>query len=87
MRPYLAIVLITHEQASSLDVALGLKTRMPAGWRFDRDCIFDCLHKAGIALYAPGGARSLPALSRVPSARIENGRLLRVGSCRDTIPR
>jgi hypothetical protein len=55
MRPYLAIVMITPQQANTLDIVLGLKTRMPAGWRFDFDCIFDRLHEAGIAFDAPAG--------------------------------
>ena len=55
IRPYLAIVQITPQQANTLDVALGLKMRMPAGWRFDVDCIFDRLHTAGITFDPPAG--------------------------------
>jgi hypothetical protein len=60
MRPYLAIVLITPQQANVLDVELGLKTRMPVSWRFDRDCIFDRLHKAAITFDPPPGHGPCP---------------------------
>lgn len=55
MRPYLAIVVITPDEAKKMDFEIGLKTRMPPGWRFDEDCIFDRLHVAGIAFRPPPG--------------------------------
>lgn len=55
MRPYLAIVMITPQQANHLDVELGLKTCMPPGWRFDFDCIFERLHAARITFDPPVG--------------------------------
>jgi len=55
MRPYLAIVMITPEEANTLDVGMGLKTCMPRAWRFDTDCIFERLHAAGITFDPPVG--------------------------------
>lgn len=55
MRPYLAIVVITPDEATKMDSEMGLKTRMPSGWRFDEDCIFDRLHVAGIEFHPPPG--------------------------------
>jgi hypothetical protein len=55
MRPYLAIVVITPDEANKMDSEMGLKTRMPSGWRFDEDCIFDRLHVAGIEFHPPPG--------------------------------
>lgn len=47
---HLRIVRITPEEAKYLDQGLGLKNRMPNGWRFGIDDPLARLHLAGIKL-------------------------------------
>ena len=44
------IVRISHEEARYLDNFLGLKTRMPEGWKLGVDDPFARFHKAGISI-------------------------------------
>ena len=48
MRRLLAIVLITAEERSKIDEALGLKTTMPKNWNPKTDSIFARLEVAGV---------------------------------------
>jgi hypothetical protein len=47
---HLRIVRITPEEARHMDHGLGLKDKMPDGWRFGIDDPLARLHKAGIKL-------------------------------------
>lgn len=60
LRRNLVVVWISPEEANRLDHSvrsggLGLKTTMPAGWTFEKGCIFDRLHAAKIEFYPPHG--------------------------------
>ena len=60
IRPYIVIVDITKIQQKHLDDSLknggcGLKTTMPVGWSFNKGCIFERLHVAGIEFDPPEG--------------------------------
>jgi hypothetical protein len=48
------IVRITNEEARHLDNSLGLKTRMPEGWKFGVDDPFSRFHVAGISVFRNG---------------------------------
>lgn len=48
------IVRVTHEEARHLDNTLGLKTRMPPGWRFGVDDPLARFHQAGISIVRSG---------------------------------
>lgn len=58
IRPFLAIVMISPEEATYLDKSkgqggLGLKDKMPDGWTFAEGDIFERLHIAGIKFESP----------------------------------
>jgi hypothetical protein len=53
LRGWLVIVQITRSEADELDHYRGLKTVMPATWKFETGCLFERLHVAGIDFHRP----------------------------------
>ncbi len=70
IEPYVRVVIIDKADAARLDHGMRLKTAMPPGWKFGRDCMYARLHEADIQFDAPAeGPWCSCGASRVRLAR------------------
>ncbi|WP_152682807.1 hypothetical protein [Caenimonas sp. SL110] len=55
IEPLMAIVVIRKTDAARLDGPLRLRDSMPADWKWEKGCVFERLHKAGVKFVPPSG--------------------------------